>query len=266
MSEEERKKVEQPKGQISRRDFLRDAGLVIGGATIGSMALLNACKGATTETVTQTATKTVTAGAVTQTVTTTVSGTGASTGAATKTVTVTTGGTGATVTTTATAPAAATGLNNISITVNKNKLSVAVEDSLTLHQLIHDRLGWTGIKEMCNGFGACGSCTTIVNGRPVLACLVLACECNGAVIETPEGASMSNPKLLDAMIMNYCAQCGYCSPGFLATSKALLDRIPKPTEADIREALGGNICRCATYQGHIYAVQEASGQRTVTGG
>jgi aerobic-type carbon monoxide dehydrogenase small subunit (CoxS/CutS family) len=134
-------------------------------------------------------------------------------------------------------------MTTINITLNKSKMSVSVEPNWTLHYVIHDRLGWTGIKEMCNGFGACGSCSVIINGRPVLACLTLAAECDGAVIETAEGASMSNTKLLDAYIYNYCCQCGYCTPGFLVTAKALLDRIPKPTEADIREALGGNICR-----------------------
>jgi hypothetical protein len=182
MSEEEGKKSEEESsGQISRREFLRDAGLVVGGATVGSMALLSACKGTTnTETVTQTVTKTVTAASGgTQTVTIT------GTGTATQTTSTTT---------------------SITFTVNKNKITMDVEPNLVLHTVLHDKLGWTGIKEMCNGFGACGSCTTIVNGRPVLACLVLATECNGAVIETPEGCSMSNTKLFDAYCYNYCCQ------------------------------------------------------------
>jgi aerobic-type carbon monoxide dehydrogenase small subunit (CoxS/CutS family) len=235
---EEKGNMEESGGQISRRDFLRDAGLVVGGATVGSIALLNACKGtATTETITQTATKTVTGPAGgTQTITVT----GGAPATATKTVTVTTSVSGGTVT----PPVASTStMTTINITINKSKMSVNVEPNWTLHHVIHDRLGWIGIKEMCNGFGACGSCSVIINGRPVLACLTLAAECDGAVIETAEGASMSNTKLLDAYIYNYCCQCGYCTPGFLVTAKALVDRIPKPTEADIREALGGNICR-----------------------
>jgi aerobic-type carbon monoxide dehydrogenase small subunit (CoxS/CutS family) len=220
MSEEENKKSEMEEestGHISRREFLRDAGLVVGGATVGSMALLNACKGTTiTETVTQTATKTVT-GAGTQTVTTTVSGTAA--------------------------PAAA-GMPTINITVNKIKYTaLQVAYNWSLHYLLHDRLGWTGVKDMCTGWGACGSCTVIVNGRPVLSCLTLVMDCDGATIETAEGASKTNSKLLDAYIVNYCSQCGYCTPGFFCSAKALIDRIPKPTEDDIREALGGNICR-----------------------
>jgi len=239
---EEKGNMEESGGQISRRDFLRDAGLVVGGATVGSIALLNACKGTTTtETVTSTTTQTVTGPAGgTQTVTVT----GSAPAASTKTVTVTATSPGGTVTQTVTAPGAtASTMTTINITINKSKMSVNVEPNWTLHHVIHDRLGWIGIKEMCNGFGACGSCSVIINGRPVLACLTLAAECDGAVIETAEGVSMSNTKLLDAYIYNYCCQCGYCTPGFLVTSKALIDRIPKPTEADIREALGGNICR-----------------------
>jgi aerobic-type carbon monoxide dehydrogenase small subunit (CoxS/CutS family) len=239
MSEEERKKPEEEEsnGQISRREFLRDAGLVVGGATVSSMALLSACKGSTsTETVTQAVTKTVTgASGGTQTVTVT----GSTPAAATKTVTVTTTAPGVTVT--ATAPAAAS--STIKLTINKGKYEVPVEPHWSLHHLLHDRLGWTGVKDMCNGYGACGACTVIVDGRPVLSCLTLAGDCDGKTIETPEGASVSNTKLLDAYVLNYCMQCGYCTPGLFVTAKALLDRIPKPTEADIREAMGGNICR-----------------------
>jgi aerobic-type carbon monoxide dehydrogenase small subunit (CoxS/CutS family) len=240
MSEEERKKPEEEEsnGQISRREFLRDAGLVVGGATVSSMALLSACKGSTsTETVTQAVTKTVTgASGGTQTVTVT----GSTPAAVTKTVTVTTTAPGVTVT--ATAPAVAAS-STIKLTINKGKYEVPVEPHWSLHHLLHDRLGWTGVKDMCNGYGACGACTVIVDGRPVLSCLTLAGDCDGKTIETPEGASVSNTKLLDAYVLNYCMQCGYCTPGLFVTAKALLDRIPKPTEADIREAMGGNICR-----------------------
>jgi len=243
MSEEEKPKLEtedEPTGQISRREFLRDAGLVVGGATVGSMALLNACKATpVTETVTQTATKTIT-GAPGATSTVTV--TGSAPAAATKTVTVTTAGPGTTVTTTAVP--AATGPTTITVTVNKIKYAaLPVEHNWSLHYLLHDRLGWTGVKDMCTGYGGCGSCTVIVNGRPVLSCLTLVMDCDGATIETSEGAAKTNTKLLDAYTLNYCSQCGYCTPGFFCSSKALIDRIPKPTEADIREALGGNICR-----------------------
>jgi aerobic-type carbon monoxide dehydrogenase small subunit (CoxS/CutS family) len=119
---------------------------------------------------------------------------------------------------------------------------------------------------MCSGEGACGSCTAIVDGRPVLTCMMLAVECNGKVIQTAEGVAKANPKLIDAYVYNHAMQCGYCTPGFVCTSQALIGRIAKPTEADIREALGGNICRCVTYPYHIFAIQEATAQRTPSTG
>jgi aerobic-type carbon monoxide dehydrogenase small subunit (CoxS/CutS family) len=90
--------------------------------------------------------------------------------------------------------------------------------------------------------------------------MTLAIECDGGTIETAEGVAATNPQLIEAYVMNHCMQCGYCTPGFVVTAKALLDRKPKPEEQDIREALGGNICRCGTYPQHILAVREATGQ------
>jgi aerobic-type carbon monoxide dehydrogenase small subunit (CoxS/CutS family) len=98
-----------------------------------------------------------------------------------------------------------------------------------------------------------------MNGRPVLSCMTFAADCDGAAIETAEGVAIDNPKLIEAYVMNHCMQCGYCTPGFVVTAKALLDRIQKPTEEDIRDALGGNICRCGTYTQHILAVKEVIG-------
>jgi aerobic-type carbon monoxide dehydrogenase small subunit (CoxS/CutS family) len=88
--------------------------------------------------------------------------------------------------------------------------------------------------------------------------MALAIECNGAVIETAEGLADANHPLVDAYILNQCMQCGFCTPGFILTAKVLLDRNPNPTEEDIREALGGNLCRCGTYPAHIAAVLEAA--------
>ena len=97
-----------------------------------------------------------------------------------------------------------------------------------------------------------------MNGRPILTCMTLAIECDGAVIETAEGIADSNPALIEAYVLNHCMQCGYCTPGFVVSAKSLLDRIPKPSEQDIRDALGGNICRCGTYPQHILAIREAA--------
>jgi aerobic-type carbon monoxide dehydrogenase small subunit (CoxS/CutS family) len=87
----------------------------------------------------------------------------------------------------------------------------------------------------------------------------LAIECNNANIETAEGIADEDHPLLSTYIKYHCMQCGYCTPGFIVTAKALLDHNPNPSEADIREALNGNICRCGTYPAHITAVLEAAG-------
>jgi len=107
-------------------------------------------------------------------------------------------------------------------------------------------------------YGACGSCTVIMDGRPVLSCMNLAIECDGATIETAEGLLAAKHPLIDTYVKHAALQCGFCTPGFVVTAKALLDRNPNPTEADVMEALGGNICRCVSYPGHIPAVLEAA--------
>ena len=145
----------------------------------------------------------------------------------------------------------------ITLTVNKWKYELHVEPESILRDVLRDRLGLVSVKDMCNGYGACGSCTVIADGRPVLSCMTLALDCNGMTIETAEGVAEAKPELIEAYVMNHCMQCGYCTPGFIVTAKALLDRLPDPTEADIKEALGGNICRCGTYPRHPIAVLEA---------
>jgi aerobic-type carbon monoxide dehydrogenase small subunit (CoxS/CutS family) len=147
----------------------------------------------------------------------------------------------------------------IKITVNKHRYELRVEPEWVLRDVLRDHLGLLSIKDMCNGYGACGSCTVIMNGRPVLSCMTFAADCDGMTIETAENIAVTHPQLIEAYIMNYCMQCGYCTPGFVVTAKALLDRISKPTEEEIRDALGGNICRCGTYTQHILAIKEVIG-------
>jgi aerobic-type carbon monoxide dehydrogenase small subunit (CoxS/CutS family) len=241
-------------GEISRREFLRDAGLLVGGTAIGSTVLLAACGGGgATETVTKTVTSTVPGG--TATVTSTVPG-----GTATVTTTVP-GGTGVqtvTVTKTVEVPSGAgpVGLTEITFTLNGRVYTRLVDDSWDLQYFLHDIMGFIEIKTFCYR-GACGSCSVIMNGRPILSCTTLAVNADGAVIETSRGIAMSGHPLVNAYIKNHCMQCGYCTPGFLVTSKALLDRNPNPSEEEIMEALSGNICRCGTYPAHIWAIQEA---------
>ena len=146
----------------------------------------------------------------------------------------------------------------IEFSVNGDKYKKTVEPHWTLRQLLRDEIGLTSPKDWCGGQGACGSCTVIVDGRPVLSCMTLACECNGARVETAEGIAKAKHPIIQAYIDNNAFQCGYCTPGFVCTSKALLDRNSNPTEADARDALGGNLCRCATYQQHPPAVLQAA--------
>lgn len=147
----------------------------------------------------------------------------------------------------------------VSFNVNGKDCEVLIEPHWTLQRTLQFRLGLTGAKQMCN-HGACGSCTVIIDGRPVLSCMTLAIECEGKSIETIEGIA-ANPKwkpLVDAYCRWDAMQCGYCTPGFLVTAKALLDRNPNPTEEEIREALAGNICICGTYPRHSTAIMEAA--------
>jgi aerobic-type carbon monoxide dehydrogenase small subunit (CoxS/CutS family) len=156
-------------------------------------------------------------------------------------------------------PATSATAQAIEITVNKHKYELRVEPEWMLRDVLRDHLGFLSVKDMCNGYGACGSCTVIMDGRPVLSCMTFAADCDGTAIETAEAVAVNHPQLIEAYVMNHCMQCGYCTPGFVVTAKALLDRIPRPTEEDIRDALGGNICRCGTYTQHILAVKEVVG-------
>jgi xanthine dehydrogenase YagT iron-sulfur-binding subunit len=145
----------------------------------------------------------------------------------------------------------------IQLTINKKVYQLYIEPEWTLNYVIHDRLGLTGTKMFCDR-GACGSCTVILDGRPVLSCMTLAIECNGKSIETIEGISADHHPLIEAYIKYHALQCGYCTPGFIVTAKALLDHNPDPTEEEIKQALAGNLCRCGTYPQHPKAVLEAA--------
>ena len=146
----------------------------------------------------------------------------------------------------------------VKIIVNGDTYELRVQANWSLRYVLHEKLGFTSIKDMCVGRGECGSCTVIVDKRPVLSCMMLAIECDGKTIETAEGIAKANHPLIEEYIMYHCMQCGYCTPGFVVTAKALLDRNPKPTEEDVKEALAGNLCRCGTYPQHLKAVLEAA--------
>ena len=147
----------------------------------------------------------------------------------------------------------------IALNLNGKLCETLIEPHWTLQRTLQFRLGLTGTKHMCNK-GVCGSCTVIINGRAVLACTTLAIECEGRSIQTIEGIA-ADPKwkpLVDAYCRWDAMQCGYCTPGFLVSAKALLDKNPNPTELECREALAGNICICGTYPRHSTAILEAA--------
>jgi len=145
----------------------------------------------------------------------------------------------------------------IKLAINGRVYDVRVEPEWTLYYVLHDKLGFTGAKMFCDR-GACGSCTVIMEGRPILSCMTLAVECEGKKIETIEGIAAIEHPLIEEYVKHHCMQCGYCTPGFVVTAKALLDRNPKPSDEEIKEALAGNLCRCGTYPQHVKAVREAA--------
>jgi len=145
----------------------------------------------------------------------------------------------------------------IRLAVNGQAYEIQVQPEWTLNYLIHDIMGLTSPKMFCDR-GACGSCTVIMDGRPILSCMTLAIECDGKTIETVEGIAEVGHPLIETYVKHHSMQCGYCTPGFVTTAKALLDRNPNPTEEEIREALAGNLCRCGTYPQHPKAIMEAA--------
>ena len=139
-------------------------------------------------------------------------------------------------------------------TVNGEQHSVLADTRDTLLDLLRDRLGLTGTKEGC-GNGNCGTCTVLLDGAPVNACLVLALEAPGRDITTIEGLSgTALHPLQQALVEHGGTQCGFCTPGIVISAKALLDRNPKPTDAEIRHAIAGNLCRCTGYGKIVEAI------------
>lgn len=144
----------------------------------------------------------------------------------------------------------------VTLNVNGREREVLINPSWTLSFVLREKLGLTGTKVACDQ-GACGACTVIMDGRPILSCMTLAVECEGKTIETIEGLAAENHPLLDAWVHTESIQCGYCTPGVILAAKALLDRNPSPTDVEIREALAGNVCRCGTYPRWTDAVKAA---------
>ena len=144
----------------------------------------------------------------------------------------------------------------ISLTINDKEYEVAVKPNQTLTDLLRYDLGLTGTKKGCE-VGDCGSCTVIMDGKPVNSCLVLAVQANGKQIVTIEGLETDQGlhPIQQAFVEKGSIQCGFCSPGMILSAKSLLDRNPKPKEADIRMAISGNLCRCTGYQKIVEAIR-----------
>ena len=147
----------------------------------------------------------------------------------------------------------------LALSVNGERHDVLVDGYKTLLEVLREDLGLTGTKHGCE-LGECGACAVLVDGRPVLSCLRLAVECDGAAVTTVEGlaAGPALSRLQAAFADRGAAQCGYCTPGILVTAQALLDRHPHPTRAEIAEAISGNLCRCTGYLQILEAVEAAA--------
>lgn len=260
-------------GGVSRRDFLKDAGLLVGGTAIGSTVLLAACGGDGEATVTRTVTNTstVTQGGATVTMP----------GA---TVTQTVGG-GATVTATetetkfvcptcgmefdtlsllkahfdSTHPTEAVPGELTTLIVNGRTYALPTESNWTLAHVLRDKLGLTGTMIACDQ-GACGNCTVLIGNEPYLACLTLATECDGKEITTVEGLVIDGimDPIQESFISNDAMQCGFCVPGAIMATKALLIQNSNPSREDVKTALSGVICRCGAHVNMVEAVLEVS--------
>jgi carbon-monoxide dehydrogenase small subunit len=149
--------------------------------------------------------------------------------------------------------------HKINVTVNGKDEQLVVPSNMTLMRMLRESLALTGTKNGCSA-GECGACTVLLNREPVNSCMVLAAECDGAEIVTVEGLAGDKQldPIQDAIIAAGGVQCGFCTPGILISSRALLDRIPNPSEEEIREALVGNLCRCTGYVRIIESVKAAA--------
>ena len=143
--------------------------------------------------------------------------------------------------------------------LNEEPVSLEIDENARLLDVIRDVAGLTGTKEGC-GVGECGACTVILEGEAVDSCIVLAASVEGKHVTTVEGLA-KNGKLdpvQQAVLDHHALQCGFCTPGFLMSAKALLDKKPNPTRDEIKTAIAGNLCRCTGYQQPVEAFEDAA--------
>jgi carbon-monoxide dehydrogenase small subunit len=148
----------------------------------------------------------------------------------------------------------------VSFEVNGKQVSITSAPNRTLLEVLREDLGLTGAKDACGGEGECGACTVIMDGKAVNSCMIFIGQVQGHSIETIEGLSTNGElhPLQQAFVDAGAVQCGYCTPGAIMASKALLQEIPHPSEKQIREGLSGNLCRCTGYVKMIDAVHRAA--------
>lgn len=150
----------------------------------------------------------------------------------------------------------------IQLKVNGMAYKMEVEPRRTLLEVIREDLELTGTKEGC-GLGECGTCTVLLDGKPIKSCITLAVQANGQEVTTIEGLEWPDGTLhpiQQAFIDHGAIQCGFCTPGMVLSAKALLDENPKPTEMEVKQAIAGNLCRCTGYQKIVEAILAAAGR------
>ncbi|MEI9479440.1 MAG: (2Fe-2S)-binding protein [Deltaproteobacteria bacterium] len=147
----------------------------------------------------------------------------------------------------------------IVLRVNGINYTVAVEPQRTLVEVLRDTLGLTGTKKSCSE-GECGACTVLMDGKPATSCLILALDAQGKEITTIEGLSEGEKlhPIQEAFLKHGAIQCGFCTPGMVMSAKAFLEENPKPTAAEVRKGISGNLCRCTGYQQIVDAILAAS--------
>jgi carbon-monoxide dehydrogenase small subunit len=153
----------------------------------------------------------------------------------------------------------------ITLTVNGEVYQISVKPNTILLDVLRDELDLTGTKRGCDT-GDCGVCTVIMDGKTVNACLVLAMKADGRNIDTIEGIANGNKldPIQEAFVEKGAVQCGFCTPGMVLSTKALLDKNPQPTKLEIKTGISGNLCRCTGYTKIIEAIQSAS--QKISGG